>query len=107
VEWVFRQFAVDSGEWLIGQLQVNIYCHKNDSSTELLPANTEWTKTEILTLPPHLLVYTAFRHRFQQGIFGRQIFGGMFAAGCVLLVLDMLAIGKHEARPARSVPGDR
>ncbi|MDP2694222.1 MAG: cbb3-type cytochrome c oxidase subunit I [Gallionella sp.] len=40
---------------------------------------------------------------FQQGMFWRMIFGGMFAAGYVLLVLDLLTIGRHETRPAQNV----
>ncbi|HEX7972600.1 MAG TPA: hypothetical protein VF501_10430 [Thiobacillus sp.] len=37
---------------------------------------------------------------FVQGITWRQVFGGMFAAGFVLLVWDMLTIGRSETRPA-------
>jgi nitric oxide reductase subunit B len=40
---------------------------------------------------------------FQQGIFWREIFGVMFAAGYVLLVWDLLTIGRREVRPALSV----
>jgi len=37
---------------------------------------------------------------FVQGMWWRQIFGWMFAAGFVLLVWDMLTIGRGERRPA-------
>lgn len=40
---------------------------------------------------------------FQQGMFWRMIFGGIFAAGYVLLILDLLTIGRHETRPAQNV----
>ncbi len=38
---------------------------------------------------------------FQQGMFWRMVFGGLFAAGYVLLVLDLLTIGRREMRPAQ------
>ena len=37
---------------------------------------------------------------FVQGMWWRQIFGWMFAVGFVLLVWDMLTIGRGERRPA-------
>ncbi|HEU0282405.1 MAG TPA: cbb3-type cytochrome c oxidase subunit I [Gallionella sp.] len=37
---------------------------------------------------------------FQQGIFWRMVFGGMFAAGYALLILDLLTIGRRETRLA-------
>jgi len=43
---------------------------------------------------------------FQQGMFWRIIFGGMFATGYVLLVWDLLTIGKRETRPAQELPAN-
>ncbi|MBI1888254.1 MAG: cbb3-type cytochrome c oxidase subunit I [Nitrosomonadales bacterium] len=43
---------------------------------------------------------------FQQGMFWRMVFGGMFAAGYALLVLDLLTIGKRETRPAQRPSAD-
>lgn len=40
---------------------------------------------------------------FMQGMFWREIFGVMFALGYVLLVWDLLTVGKREVRPAQSV----
>ena len=37
---------------------------------------------------------------FVPGMWWRQIFGWMFAAGLVLLAWDMLTIGRSERRPA-------
>jgi len=46
-------------------------------------------------------------HRwFMQGMFWRQIGGWVFTAGFVLLVWDMLTIGKREKRPAYVVPAE-
>lgn len=39
---------------------------------------------------------------FQQGMFWREVFGGMFAAGYILLVWDLLTIGKCETRTAQA-----
>ncbi len=45
---------------------------------------------------------------FVQGLFWRQVFGWMFAAGTVLLIWDLLSIGKDERRtqslPAEAAP---
>ncbi len=38
---------------------------------------------------------------FQQGIFWRMVFGGVFAAGYALLIWDMLTLGRRETRPAQ------
>ena len=43
---------------------------------------------------------------FQQGMFWRQIFGGMFAVGYMLLVWDLLTIGRRETRPAQNISAD-
>ncbi len=43
---------------------------------------------------------------FMQGMVWREIFGVSFAVGFVLLVWDLLTIGKHEARAARQIDGD-
>jgi len=43
---------------------------------------------------------------FQQGMFWRMIFGGMFAAGYALLMLDLLTIGRRETRPALKPSAD-
>jgi nitric oxide reductase subunit B len=40
---------------------------------------------------------------FVQGMWWRQIFGWMFAVGFVLLVWDLLTIGRRETRPAPSL----
>ena len=37
---------------------------------------------------------------FVQGMWWRQVFGWMFGAGFVLLVWDLLTIGRRERRPA-------
>jgi len=44
---------------------------------------------------------------FQQGMFWREVFGGMFAVGYILLVWDLLTIGKRETRAALSASGKR
>jgi len=44
---------------------------------------------------------------FQQGMFWREVFGVMFAAGHVLLVWDLLTVGRREVRPALSVSAER
>lgn len=43
---------------------------------------------------------------FQQGMFWRMVFGGVFAAGYALLVLDLLTIGRREMRPAQKLSAD-
>ncbi len=43
---------------------------------------------------------------FQQGIFWRQIFGWVFAAGFVLLVWDLMTIGKRETRPIQAMQAE-
>ncbi len=51
--------------------------------------------------------FTAQAHPwFLQGMWWRQIFGWVFAAGYVLLAWDLLTIGKRETRPIAVLHGD-
>ncbi len=51
--------------------------------------------------------FVAQAHRwFAQAMFWRQIGGWMFTLGFVLLVWDLLTIGKRETRPAEVLPAE-